>query len=76
MRIDKTGPNLSDSSGGSYSSGDGPNKGFTHGFLMTFEDAAARDNRLPHPDHQVVKEMIMAELDGGTDGVIAFDRQE
>lgn len=27
------------------------NQGFTHVFLMTFKDAAARDAYLPHPDH-------------------------
>ena len=28
------------------------NLGFTHVFLITFEDAAARDAYLPHPEHQ------------------------
>lgn len=27
-------------------------KGFTHVYMLTFEDATARDNYLPHPDHQ------------------------
>ncbi len=66
-------PGILDFSGGAYSSDEGLNKGFTHGFLMTFEDAAARDDYLPHPDHEVVKKMILPELDGGLDGVIAFD---
>ena len=28
------------------------NLGFTHAFLITFEDAKARDVYLPHPEHQ------------------------
>lgn len=68
-------PGLLDFSGGPYSSPEGLNKGFTHGFIMTFADAASRDAYLPHPDHEVVKNMILPDLDGGVDGVIAFDWQ-
>ncbi|MFZ5970473.1 MAG: Dabb family protein [Bacteroidota bacterium] len=28
------------------------NKGFTHVYLLTFADAAARDAYLPHPEHK------------------------
>ena len=28
------------------------NRGFTHVYLMTFENAAARDAYLPHPEHK------------------------
>jgi len=58
---------------GPYSSPEGLHKGFTHGFVMTFTDAAARDAYLPHPEHEVVKSMVFELLDGGLDGVIAFD---
>ncbi|MEP6662939.1 MAG: Dabb family protein [Verrucomicrobiota bacterium] len=30
-------------------------QGFTHGFIMTFTDAAARDTYLPHPEHEKFK---------------------
>lgn len=66
-------PGLLDFSGGPYSSPEGLNKGFTHGFVMTFTDAASRDVYLPHPEHEKVKNIIFPELDGGLDGVIAFD---
>jgi hypothetical protein len=55
--------------GGPYSSGEGLNQGYTHGFIMTFTDAAARDAYLPHPDHEVVKQSILPLVDG----VCAFD---
>lgn len=34
------------------------NMGFTHVYLFTFEDAAARDTYLPHPEHQKFGEML------------------
>ncbi len=36
--------------GGNVSS-EGLNQGFNHVYLVTFEDAAARDEYLPHPAH-------------------------
>jgi hypothetical protein len=32
--------------------------GFEHGFIMTFEDVAARDTYLPHPQHREVAALI------------------
>ncbi len=37
---------------GINNSPEGLNKGFTHVYLLTFEDAEARDTYLPHPDHK------------------------
>jgi hypothetical protein len=36
---------------GVNNSPEGKNHGFTHVYLLTFEDAAARDAYLPHPAH-------------------------
>lgn len=58
---------------GPYSSPEGLHRGYTHGFCMTFRDAAARDAYLPHPEHERVKESVLSILDGGVDGVLAFD---
>lgn len=66
-------PGLLDFSGGPYTSAEGLHKGFTHGFVMTFADAASRDAYLPHPEHEKVKQLIVPELEGGINGVIAFD---
>ena len=66
-------PGIRSFSWGPYSSPEGMNRGFTHGFCMTFSDAAARDAYLPHPEHEKVKKAVLAILDGGLDGVIAFD---
>ena len=66
-------PGILSFEGGPYSSDEGLNKGFTHGFVMTFPDASARDAYLPHPEHEVVKGHVLEVLDGGLDGVVAFD---
>ena len=58
---------------GEYSSPEGLNRGYTHGFSMTFTDAKHRDAYLPHPAHEVVKAHVLEILDGGVDGVLAFD---
>lgn len=59
--------------GGAYNSPEGLSQGFTHGFTMTFADPAARDAYLPHPLHQAVVETLLPMLEGGLDGVVAFD---
>jgi hypothetical protein len=66
-------PGIASFAGGSYSSPEGLNKGFTHGFVMTFSDASARDAYLSHPEHEEVKKQVLSVLDGGLDGVVAFD---
>ncbi|NBB74968.1 MAG: Dabb family protein [Bacteroidetes bacterium] len=35
------------------------NQGFTHVYVITFEDEAARDAYLPHPEHQQFVDMLM-----------------
>jgi len=37
---------------GINNSPEGLNKGFTHVYLLTFENVAARDAYLPHPEHK------------------------
>ena len=62
-------PGITYFAGGPYSSPEGLNQGYTHGFLMTFESVAARDAYLPHPEHERVKAALIACVDGA----IAFD---
>ena len=44
---------------GVNNSPEGKNLGFSHVYLMTFTDAAARDAYLPHPDHQAFVEQLV-----------------
>jgi quinol monooxygenase YgiN len=41
---------------GSNNSPQGLSQGYTHAFIMTFRDAAARDAYLPHPEHRKFEE--------------------
>ncbi len=67
-------PEILSFSHGKYQSKEGLNKGFTHGFVMTFADERARDTYLDHPEHEKVAwQIINPRLEKGVDSVIAFD---
>lgn len=55
--------------GGEYSSSEGLNQGYTHGFLMTFENVEARDIYLTHSEHERVKLALLECIDS----LLAFD---
>lgn len=44
---------------GPYESDEGFNQGFSHGFIMTFDNVQNRDRYLNHPDHEEVKEFVV-----------------
>lgn len=48
-------------------------KGYTHGFIMTFENILDRDNYLPHPLHQ---ELVNKYVNPICDLGISFDIEE
>jgi hypothetical protein len=48
-------------------------KGYTHGFIMTFETAQIRDTYVPHPLH---KALVQKYVDPICDKGIAFDINE
>ena len=58
---------------GPYSSPEGLNRGYTHGFCMTFRDAKSRNRYLPHPEHMKVVAEVLEILKGGVKGALAFD---
>lgn len=62
-------PGIEDYVAGTNNSPEGLNKGFTHGFVMTFADTAARDAYLPHPEHERVKALVLPHLED----VVVFD---
>lgn len=43
---------------GINNSPEGKNMGFTHVYMFTFEDAAARDTYLPHPEHKKFGQLL------------------
>ena len=54
---------------GENNSPEGKNKGYTHSVFMTFADEAGRDNYLPHPEHDALKNVFRPILDD----IIVFD---
>jgi hypothetical protein len=62
-------PGMTGISGGPYDSPEGFNQGYTHGFIITFADPAARDRYLTHPDHEQVKADFLPLVEK----VVAFD---
>lgn len=58
---------------GPYSSPEGLNRGYTHGFCTTFKDAKSRNRYLPHPEHRKVVAEVLKILRGGVKGALAFD---
>jgi hypothetical protein len=48
-------------------------KGFRHGFVVDFRDAAARDAYLPHPEHMIVGKALVEAAQGGIEGILVFD---
>lgn len=51
-RLKDTIPGIVSFEHGVNNSPENKNLGFTHAFLITFEDAKARDAYLPHPEHR------------------------
>src|SRR5690606_23674492 len=62
-------PGLLNMEYGPYESSEGLNDGFTHGFIMTFDSPASREAYLPHPLHELVKDLVVPRLER----VIVFD---
>jgi len=58
-------PGIEDYVSGINNSPEGLNKGFSHGFVMTFADAAARDAYLTNSDHERVKGLLLANIEDG-----------
>lgn len=54
---------------GPYNGNEGLNDEFTHGFVMTFDNAKSRDAYLPHPVNEEAKLFVVPKLER----VIVFD---
>ena len=56
-------PGIVDLEWGTNESHEGLDQGFTHCFVVTFQDAAARDGYLPHPAHVAFGALLQPCLD-------------
>lgn len=48
-------------------------QGYSHGFLVRFEDRKALKQYAVHPDHQAAGAALVALCEGGADGILVFD---
>jgi hypothetical protein len=55
-------PGILDFSWGPDASVEGLSDGFSHSFIFTFENVAARDAYLPHPVHQAAVAVVLPKL--------------
>jgi hypothetical protein len=55
LDLSETVPGIDDYVSGTNCGPEGANQGLTHGFIMTFSDAAARDAYIVHPEHERFK---------------------
>jgi hypothetical protein len=55
LDLSETVPGIDDYVSGNNCSPEGASQGMTHGFIMTFSDAAARDGYIVHPEHERFK---------------------
>ena len=69
MDLSETIPGIEDYVSGPNNSPEGLTQGYTHGFVMTFENAGARDAYLPHPDHERFQKIALPLVDS----VVVFD---
>jgi hypothetical protein len=65
-------PGLLSVSAGPNNSPEGRGQGFTHGFVMDFADASARDAYLPDPRHQQAAAGLRA-IREPENGVLVYD---
>jgi hypothetical protein len=66
-------PGLVSFGAGANTSPEGRDQGYTHGFVMDFADAAARDAYLPDPRHREAATGLRAIRDPGEGGILVFD---
>ena len=63
-------PGIVSVTGGDNNSPEGKSHGYEWGFVITFEDLAARDTYLPHPEHKAVSAETIRPI---VDDVLVFD---
>jgi hypothetical protein len=68
-RLARAIPGITGFTAGANNSPEGLADGLTHGFVMTFKDAAARDAYLSHPEHEKFKVFVLPNIEK----VVVFD---
>ena len=69
LDITETIPGIEDYVSGPNSSPQDMHQGYTHGLIMTFSDAPARDAYLAHPEYERVKAALLPQVES----LLVFD---
>jgi hypothetical protein len=69
LELSESIPGIEDYVAGDDFTSEGLNHGFTHGFIMTFQDRPARDAYMTHPEQERVKVVVSPFLES----VLVFD---
>ena len=48
-------------------------RGYMHGFVVDFDGWAALEAYQTHPDHKALGAKLVAQAEGGLDGILVFD---
>ena len=72
--LEKIIPSIKSFSFGKNCSPEQLNKGFTHAFIMKFDDDKGRDLYLDHPEHKrIATDIIIPMLENGLESVVVID---
>jgi len=69
LELSESIPGIEDYVAGDDFTSEGLNQGFTHGFIMTFQDRSARDAYMTHAEQERVKALVAPFFDA----VLVFD---
>ncbi|WP_133127270.1 Dabb family protein [Legionella nagasakiensis] len=70
-------PSMKDFSFGKNCSPEKLNQGYTHVFIMKFDDANGRDIYLNHPEHKrIAADLIIPILENGLESVLVVDYED
>lgn len=73
-QLQKVIPSINNFSFGKNCSPEQLNKGFTHAFVMTFDDAKGRDVYLEHPEHiRIATKLLVPMLEDGLESAMVID---
>lgn len=59
--------------GGRSTSPEGIERGYQHGFVVDFDSWADLQTYADHPEHQALGARLVAQAEGGLDGVLVLD---
>lgn len=73
QKLKKIIPGMKNFHGGKDVSIENAARGYTHGFIIEFEDSTSRNAYVPHPEHVKLAQRICSACENGMDDVLVID---